>query len=149
MKLFIGTIRTKVLLFLTLSLFTGCATKEYVQTQSAVIVFKTPNFKYSDAAFIRFSHSSVTLELYEASQATATLTVTPVSVCQNRLCMSAREFNQKYLHTSYPDNTLFNVLNGFNISKELQKEDVSYSVDTKSVRFSDRKNGILIKIRNL
>ena len=131
-------------------MFNGCATKNFTHTSSAFIVFKTPNFKFADTSFVRYTKSSVTLELYEASNAVTSLEISEKNICQSEFkCMNAQEFNRRYLHESYPDNTLYKIVTGSKLPKTLQKDGIVYDVDTQTIRFSDKKNSILIKIRKL
>jgi len=131
-------------------MFSGCATKNFTHTQSALIVFKTPNFKFADTGFIRHSKSSVTLELYEASTAIASLVIGKKTICKDKFkCMGAKKFNEIYLNINYPDDTLYRIVNGFRLPKVLQKSGIEYNIDNQMIRFSDKKNNILIKIRKL
>jgi len=137
-------------MFSTLFVFSGCVTKSFTRTDSAFIVFKTPNFKFADTSFLRYSKSTVTLELYEASNAVGTLEISKKNICQGEFkCMNAKEFNEKYLHESYPDDTLYRIVTGAKLPKTLQKNGIVYNVDRDTIRFSDKKNSILIKIRKL
>ena len=149
MKAYIDTIPFSII-FIAIFMFNGCVTKNFTHTNSAFIVFKTPNFKFADTSFVRYTKSSVTLELYEASNAVTSLEISEKNICQSEFkCMSAKEFNRRYLHTSYPDNTLYRIVTGSKLPKTLQKDGIVYDVDTQTIRFSDKKNSILIKIRKL
>lgn len=137
-------------MFTTLFVFSGCATKSFTHTDSAFIVFKTPNFKFADTSFVRYYKSTVTLELYEASNAITSLEISKKNICQGEFkCMNAQEFNKKYLHESYPDDTLYRIITGAKLPKTLQKNGIVYNVDRDTIRFSDKENSILIKIRKL
>ena len=149
MNSFKKLINVNVLIFIIL-LLTGCARKNLTHSKSAYILVKTPNLKFADAGFVRFTKDSVILELYVASKPIVTLEISPSSVCQGTLkCLDAKEFNDKYLHPSYPSDSLYKIVTGSTLPKELQRTDISYNLDNQTIRFHDRKNNILIKIRKL
>lgn len=85
-------------------------------------------------------------------------------ICTNDGCMSKSGFNKDYLHVSYPDDIMQNMLlsdviyGGENMSKTADgfeqyikdsDVDIVYKVDTHGVYFKDRKNGIIFNIKDI
>ena len=153
------------ILFLTIGfLLSACATKEYVEQNAALIVFKTPTFKYADMGFIYENKEEIKAEIYGSGQALMTLEISKSSVCMSRFeCMGKKSFNQEVLSALYPDEILDDIFrgkvifngaglekssNGFTqkIIKE-NKYNIHYSVLNNEVIFRDTINTILIKIK--
>ena len=145
-------------------LFTACAPKEYVEQNSALIIFKTPTFKYADMGFIYENKDEVKVEIYGSGQALMTLEISKSSVCMSLFeCMSKSSFNKQVLNSMYSENILENIFrgklimygegleknrNGFTqkIVKE-DKYDIHYSVLNNEIIFRDTINAILIKVK--
>ncbi len=85
-------------------------------------------------------------------------------MCVDEGCMSRSKFNTEFLNKAYPDNLLQNVLLGLPIYKgenrirtvdgyeqNIETDDVNilYKVNAKAIYFKDRKNRILIKIKDI
>ena len=153
------------ILFLTIGfLLTACTPKQYVEQNAALIVFKTPTFKYADMGFIYENSEEVKAEIYGSGQALMTLEISQSHVCMSRFeCMGKKSFNQEVLSALYPDEILDDVFrgkvifngagleknrNGFTqkIIKE-NKYNIHYSVLNNEVIFRDTINTILIKIK--
>jgi len=154
----------KLLLLGTLLFLQACGTTAYLKENSALIVFKTPTFKYADMGFIYENSSEVKAEIYGSGQALMSLMISNESVCMSLLaCMSKRSFNQQVLSAYYPDMILDNIFRGKPIfeNKNLQKNrngftqtivnqnkyNIHYSVLNNEIIFRDTINAILIKIK--
>lgn len=153
----------QTLLIVTALLFTACAVKQFSKTQSRIIVLKTPAMQFADQGFIRSNETELEVEIFSAGQAVLRLSINEY-ICKDVGCMRASEFNTKYLSRFYPETLLKNIFLGRPIfekknlraeeggfSQKLQKANaynISYSVTPKSIRFKDRLNGVLIKIRS-
>jgi hypothetical protein len=91
-------IEKKLLLIGALLLFQACGTKPYLKENSALIVFKTPTFKYADMGFIYENKNEVKAEIYSSGQALMSLKIANTSVCMSLLeCMSQKSFNKSVL----------------------------------------------------
>jgi len=152
-------------LFLIISFFlSACVPKQYTKQNSALIIFKTPTFKYADMGFMYENEEEIKVEIYGTGQALMTLNITKSSVCMSLLeCMSKKSFNKEVLSSLYPDEILDEIFrgkqifnaqgleknrNGFtqNIIKQ-GKYNIRYSVLNNEVIFRDTINTILIKIK--
>lgn len=141
----------------------GCVEHTYTKQSSAMILFKTPAFKYADAGFIYENPDELKVEIYQAGQALASLQIKEGRVCMSSFeCMSEERFNAQVLHTAYPASLLKEVFsakpifdrqgyiqnrNGFTqrIVRKGQY-DINYRILKHRVSFHDKINNIQIKI---
>jgi len=143
--------------------FIGCSTKNYEHTQSKILIIKSPLIKFADVGYIRNTDNSVSLELFVAGHRIQKIDINHL-VCVDEGCMSKSGFNEEYLHKDYPDDILQNILLSKPIynSKNLIKTDdgfeqnirtenslIIYKVKSNSIYFKDKKNKIIIKIKNI
>ena len=134
--------------------------KHYDMNVSKLIVIRSPLIKYADLGYIRGHGSSLRIELYEMGNVVKSIDIDNF-ICVDDGCMLKSVFNSKYLNSHYPADTLENVITGHAIydGKNLRKlydgyvqeikdenVDIEYEVTSKSIRFKDRKNAILLKI---
>lgn len=153
-----------VLILMISFLFGACATKEYIEQNSAYIVFKTPTFKYADMGFVYENKEEVKVEIYSSGQALMSLEISGSSVCMSLFeCMSKSAFNKVVLSSMYPEDTLENIFRGkpvFNglgleskgggFTQKIIKKDkytIEYSVLNHQIVFRDTINNILIKVK--
>jgi len=157
--------RLKLLLFLgALFFLQACSSSPYLKENSALIVFKTPTFRYADMGFIYENRNEIKAEIYGSGQALMALKITKESVCMSLLeCMSRENFNKSILSSFYPNEILDNIFRGEPIfkNKNLQKNrngftqkiakqnkyNIHYSVLNNEITFRDTINAILIKIK--
>jgi len=156
--------RGSLLLLLLSFLLGACVPKQYTKQNSALIIFKTPTFKYADMGFIYENEEEIKAEIYGSGQAVMSLEITDVSVCMSLLeCMSQKSFNKAVLSSLYPDAILDDIFRGKQIfnGESLEKNrngftqkilkqgkyDIDYSVLNNEVIFRDTINTILIKIK--
>ena len=142
----------------------ACASKEYVQQNSAYIMFKTPTFKYADMGFIYENKEEIKIEIYGSGQALMSLEISETSVCMSLLeCMGKSAFNKEVLSDLYPEDIMENIFRGralFNgaglekkgtgFTQKIVKKDkynIDYSVLNNEVIFHDTINTIDIKIK--
>ena len=120
------------LFFIVFLNFFGCSYKnKVISSKSALIVFKTKQFRFADYGFITKYDNHINLKIFEAGVVVLNLDIYKDKICQNESylkCQSAKEFNAKNLSTDYKDDFLYNLLN------------------KDRVYFKDKKNKILIKI---
>ncbi len=145
-------------------LLSACASKEYVQQNSAYIMFKTPTFKYADMGFIYENEEEIKIEIYGTGQALMSLEISETSVCMSLLeCMGKRDFNQKVLSAMYPEDLLENIFRGRALfhgmglekkgdgfTQKIVKKDkynIDYSVLNQQIIFRDTINSILIQVK--
>ena len=111
-------------------IFTACASKKPISSISSTMIFKTPTMKFYDKGFITKYKDHIHLQIFEIGHIALDLKIYKNEVCQGTLqCISLKEFNSKYLHSSYEDNFLYNL---FSKNKIYHK---------------DKKNNILIKVK--
>ena len=155
----------KILLLIMVSvLFSACAPKEYVQHNSAFILFKTPTFKYADMGFIYANQEALKVEIYSSGKALMSLEVSDTAVCMSQLeCMGKKRFNEELLSKYYPEDILENIFRGkpiFNkkgfktegngFTQKIVKNgkySIDYSVLNNHVIFHDTINFIDIKVK--
>ncbi len=101
------------LLLLLMLLLSACVQPQPSKTQSALIVWKSPSFRYADMGFISDSGKQLKVEIYGSGSALMRLKINGDSICMSRFnCMSKGHFNQKLLSAYYPDDTLENIFRG-------------------------------------
>lgn len=135
--------------------------KNYEQTQTKIITMKTKQLKFSDLGYIRSSGSAVEVELFTVGKSVFKASIDYL-VCTQDGCMGKSAFNEQYLNASYPDSLLQNILlgrviyeaknrvalaDGFEQKIANEDVDISYKVTSNEIYFKDRKNKILIKIK--
>jgi len=115
---------------LLIILFTGCSFKSQPISKSATIIFKTPTMKFYDKGFVNRYDNYTHLQVFNVGSVVLDLKIYKDEVCRGTFeCMDSREFNSKYLNSSYSDDFLYNLF--------LQKK----------INYKDKKNKILIKIK--
>jgi hypothetical protein len=149
-----------VLLFF---LFYGCAQTGVKKTQSAMIVWKSPAFRYADMGFISDNGKTLQVEIYGSGTALMRLKIDQDSVCMSQFqCMSKSRFNQEFLSGNYPADTLANIFRGREIfdgagmmkkrngfTQKIEKTGfyrIDYHVFNNQIIFRDTINQIVIKV---
>jgi hypothetical protein len=142
--------------------FAACSTKNYEITQTKIVIIKSPKLKFADVGYLRNSQKSIELEIFIAGTAVEKIAINHV-ICVTAGCMSKRSFNEEYLHASYPEDILQNVLlgkaiyegqnkvktdDGFEQNIQNSDVDISYKVSANAISFKDRKNAILLKLKD-
>ena len=149
-------------LFLTL-FFSACSIKNYERNETKVIILKSPKIKFADTGYIRSTDKSIALEMFVAGQRVESIEINHL-ICVKSGCMSKSGFNAEYLHHSYPSELLQNVLlgrtiyegknltktqDGFEQKIETSDVDIVYKKTQREISFKDKKNKILLKIKEL
>lgn len=151
-------------LFVTLLWIEGCVQSVYTRQNSALIVFKTPTYRYADMGFIYEGKEEMKVEIYSSGQPLTKLKISHGKVCMSTLqCMSEASFNDQVLSRHYPDTLLRNVFGGKTIFDEQGyaitrngftqklfksgKYDIEYTVLNRQIVFRDKINEILIKVQ--
>ena len=137
--------------------------KEYKTSETKLITLKTKQLRFNDVGFIRNDGDAVQAELFSAGQAVERFEINRL-VCVSRGCMTKAAFNADYLHEAYPETLMQNVLLGRPIFGGLGRReseggllqqiegkdyDIIYRVKRGETYFKDRRNKILVKIRDL
>ena len=150
-----------ILLIITL-LFSACSIKNYENTQSKIIIIKSPKIKFADLGYIRNSDKAVELELFVAGKVIEKISVNHL-ICVSDGCMSKSGFNEDYLNAAYPETILQNILlgheiydgknrvktqDGFEQTIEDKNVNIIYKVSSNAIFFKDRKNSIIFKIKD-
>jgi hypothetical protein len=150
-----------ILLIFTL-FFSACSIKNYEQSSPKIIMIKSPQIKFSDLGYIRNSGDAIELELFVAGKVVEKISINHL-ICVSDGCMSKSGFNKDYLHPSYPENTLQNILlgkeiydgenklitkDGFEQTIENENVKIIYKVNSKESYFKDSKNKIIFKIKD-
>ena len=152
----------KYILLSFIFVFSACSVKNYENTQAKIIIIKSPKIKFADIGYLRSSDKAIELEMFFAGQAVEKISINHL-ICVSEGCLSKGGFNEDYLHHSYPDDILQNILLGRAIydgknrlktedgfEQKISTEDVNikYRVNTKEIFFKDRKNKIIFKIKD-
>ena len=154
---------TKYFLVALTLLFTSCSIKNYEQTQTKIIIIKSPKIKFADIGYIRNSEKAIELEMFIAGQPVEKITINYL-ICTSEGCMSKSGFNAQYLNAAYPDDIMQNILlareiysgenrlktdNGFEQKISNKNVDILYKVNSKQIFFKDKKNKIIFKIKDI
>jgi hypothetical protein len=119
-----------VLIIVTLLFMSSCATKQPIITSSYTILIKTPQMKFYDKGFISKYDNYIHLQIFQVGNLVLDLKIYKDTICQSTIkCISAKEFNEKYLHNSYKDDFLYNLFS------------------QKKIYYKDTINNILIKVK--
>ncbi len=152
----------KYTLLIFMLIFSSCSVKNYEKTESKIIIIKSPKIKFADLGYIRNSDKKIELELFIAGKVVDKISINHL-ICVKDGCMSKSGFNEDYLHFSYPDDTLQNILlaraiydnkniqktaDGFEQNIKNEYVNISYKVTQDITFFKDKKNRIIFKIKN-
>ena len=153
----------KYLALVFILFFSACSIKEYEYTKSKLIIIKSPQIKFADLGYIRNTAETIEVELFMAGKSIKKIEINHL-VCVDEGCMSKSGFNEDYMHPSYPDDLLQNILLGMPIYDKLNLEKtedgfaqkiknenvhIKYKVDNKQIFFKDLRNKIILKIKEL
>jgi hypothetical protein len=144
--------------------FSACTSQPYLKENAALIVFKTPTFKYADMGFVYENAEEIKAEIYGNGQALLSLKISEDLVCMSLLkCMSKQSFNARILDKAYPKDILENIFRGKQIfageglskksngfTQDIAKEGkytIHYSVLNNTIIFRDTMNKIWIKVK--
>ncbi|MFK5937675.1 MAG: hypothetical protein QM497_04670 [Sulfurimonas sp.] len=143
-------------------LFAGCSIKNYEQIDAKIIIIKSPQLKFADLGYVRHNDKDIELELFVAGQVVKKISINHL-ICVDEGCMLKGSFNKEYLHASYPDDILQNIIlgrkiyagenslkiaDGFRQAIKRKDVDIDYSVTSKVISFKDKKNRIIFKIKD-
>ena len=153
----------KYVFLLLIFALSGCSIKNYEHTEAKIITIKSPKLRFSDIGYIRHTKDAIELELFVAGHVYQRIHINHL-ICVDEGCMSKSSFNAEYLSAFYPSSLLQNIILGkeiYNGKNSLKKDDgfiqsiknsdvdIKYSVNSHQIYFKDRKNHILIKIKDI
>ena len=153
-------IQTFFILWASLFLLSGCTAKKYEKNESSLIIIKTPQIKFADLGYIRKNRDEVRVDLFTAGQLIQSIEINNI-VCVDDGCLTKSAFNTDYLHPSYPDDLLLDVLlarpifdkaslekteMGFIQKLKSTEYNIVYRIENGNIYFKDKLNGLLIKI---
>jgi hypothetical protein len=140
--------------------------EEQKNSKSYKVTMKTKKFAFSDTGFLVKYTNSLNLNVLAMGKSVLDLKVkqNEDDVCVGSLCNTKHGFNQSFLVGSYPDGFIENILlkkpifdgkgltktsKGFVQTIVCDRYGIKYQVSDKSVYFKDKKNNILIKLKEI
>jgi hypothetical protein len=151
-------------LIILLLLFSGCAYKRpYTSSKPYYIVIKSPQMAVAATGFIKKDNTRLNLQLFSAGTVLLDLHVEE-NVCSRYVCLSRESFNKEFfgvrhyeefidelfnLKPIYGEKNLEKLKNGFEQKIVTNSYDITYRVENENLYFKDKKNKILIKLREL
>ncbi len=140
--------------------------EEQKKSTSYKVTMKTKKFAFSDTGFLVNYDDSLNLNVLAMGKNVLDLKVkkNEDDVCVGSLCNTKHGFNKSFLDGRYPDTFIQNILlkkpifNGRGMTKTstgfIQKIvcsnfGIKYQVTNKSIYFKDKKNHILIKLKEI
>jgi len=151
-------------LVFTLFLFAGCSQKiPYASSKAYFVVIKNSKIALADTGFIKKDKNRLNLQLFSASSPVFDLHVKE-DVCIDYTCLTRESFNNEffgYKHYKTFIDELFNMKpiykeknieknrEGFEQQIKTENYNIIYRVQNNNLYFKDRKNKILIKLKEL
>ena len=153
--------------FFFLALFTliffGCSLKQLDQKETKIALIKSPKIRYNDIAYLKHNDDTIELQMYNAGVGIGKISI-GYMVCIKDGCITKSRFNKEFLEQHYPDDILKHILlaqpiyNAKNLQKTQQGfiqriktpfSDIVYRVTQKEIFFKDKKNHIIIKLKDV
>ncbi len=141
----------KIAYILLVFFFVSCSFSPQIQSERAVFfLIKSPKLRYADNGFIKHFGDEIHVDLFNSAQKVLELSIAK-QICLNWTCLSKKEFNDRFLHSSYPEDFLEKLL----LKKEdlvfnrRKKEEILYNITEKKSIFKDKKYHIFVKILEL
>lgn len=153
----------KYFLLVFIFFLSACSVKNYERNEAKVIILKSPKIKFADTGYIRSTDKSIALEMFVAGQQIERIEINHL-ICVREGCMSKSGFNAEYLHSAYPSDLLQNILlgraiyegrglvkttEGFEQKIHTSDVEIVYKKTRKEISFKDKKNKIVLKIKDL
>ena len=114
---------------LILLFFGACSYKQPQISKSATVIFYVNGMKFYDSGFISQYNDKIHLTIYSFGKIALDVDIYEDRICKSTFeCISSKEFNTKYLHSSYNDNFLYTLFK------------------SKKINFIDKQNQIKIKV---
>jgi len=151
------------LIFL-LFLFVGCSQKTpYASSKAYFVVIKNSKIALADTGFIKKDNERLNLQLFSASAPIFDLHVKE-DVCIDYMCLTRKSFNNEFFGFShyktfvdelfnmqpiYKQKNIEKTKDGFKQQIKTENYDITYRVQNNNLYFKDRKNRVLIKLKEL
>ena len=151
------------LIFL-LFLFVGCSQKTpYASSKAYFVVIKNSKIALADTGFIKKDNERLNLQLFSASAPIFDLHVKE-DVCIDYMCLARESFNNEFFGFShyktfvdelfnmqpiYKQKNIEKTKDGFKQQIKTENYDITYRVQNNNLYFKDRKNRVLIKLKEL
>ncbi len=142
----------------------GCTYKtQYEFSKPYYIVIKNSKIALADIGFIKKDKNRLNLQLFTAGTPVFELDIKS-DVCLGYMCLKKKNFNAEFFGYSHYENfidELFNLKpiygkknlkkidNGFEQKIKTASYDITYRVKNGNLYFKDRKNRVLIKLKEL
>lgn len=151
--------KKKYLILFFATILAGCATTKPSPTKALNFTMISPDFKISDAGFLKTSPNSTNLQVYSSGISLLDVNIKD-RVCYNRVCKDELEFNQSFFKRAHYKGFFRDMLTKKPIyeSRNLVKTscgfdqnltNLSYQICDNKMSFKDTKNSIKITIREL
>ncbi len=144
--------------------FTACSYRvPYTSSIPYYIVIKNSQIAVADTGFIKKDDTRLNIQLFSASAPIFDLHVEE-NVCLGYSCMSKESFNKKFFRVKhykefidelfnlkpiYDKKNLKKLNNGFEQHIVTDSYDITYKIQNRNLYFKDRKNRVLIKLKEL
>ncbi len=147
-----------------LLLLCGCTYRvPYASSKPYYMVLKNSSLAVADTGFIKRDEHRFNLQLFSASTPVFELDVQNL-VCLGYKCMTKKSFNREFFGFEHYDEFIEELVNlqpiygkidfikdgnGFKQRIKTENYDITYRVDGGNLYFKDRKNRVLIKLKEL
>jgi hypothetical protein len=144
--------------------FAGCTYKtQYEFSKPYYVVIKNSKIALADTGFIKKSKDRLNLQLFTAGTPIFELDIKS-DVCLGYICLKRENFNTEFFGYShyksfidelfnlkpiYDKKNLKKIQNGFEQKIKTASYDITYRVKNGNLYFKDRKNRVLIKLKEL
>lgn len=140
-------------------LFIGCATTSPTPPKALNFTMISPDFKISDAGFLRVNNQSTNLQIYSSGMTLLEIDIKD-RVCYNSVCKDELEFNQNFFKRAHYKGFFKELLEKKPIyeKRDLVKTSCGFDQNLTNIRyqicgnkmsFNDSKNGVKIIIKEL
>lgn len=152
------------ILLVALLFFMGCSYKmPYQFSKSYFVVIKNSQMSVAATGFIKKDENRINLQLFSAATPILDLHIDNL-ICLDYTCISRKNFNREffgYSHYEYFIDGLFRLKpiydkknliktdSGFEQKIKTDDYDITYRVESGNLYFRDRKNRVLIKLKEL
>lgn len=148
----------KIFFLICIIVFGGCATKNLTKQNGVLFTMVSPDFKFSDAGFIKTSNKSTELQIYSSGVNILKISIKD-KICYNGVCKDEIEFNRNFLKMPYYKGFFAEILgkkpiyNGRDLVKtdcgfDQNLSNITYQICDNKVYFKNQK-GVKIVIKEI
>jgi len=154
----------RLVYILVLFIFAGCSLKTpYTSSKAYQVVIKNSTLALNDTGFIKRDDKRFNLQLFSAGSLILDLVIKK-DVCLDYVCLNKEEFNRKFFGFRHYENFINDLFefkplynkrnlkefqNGFSQNLVSKNYDIFYEMKEGQLYFKDRKNRVLIKLKEL